>query len=232
MRRSTGLTVIELVISGVILVVILTIVGDFLISSLNLTDETEARNEMQVNIRSAMEMVHQDVFSAGSEGVLTPCAVNYNDASEPGYEKPLEVTDKTAQDFILTVRYCDPYENPAAANTITYEINSDTANNNLPTLFRTVNGGNAVPAVPGIIGFELDFYCAPTAALCDPTDAAFDPETVLSVTIKLAAQSTWKTRRVNQTCKFSLDGSTTCSSAPGYYYEYAEQSVSPPNLRY
>ena len=227
-NRQKGFTVIELILSAIILVIILTIVGDFLISSLRLTEQTEARNEMQVNLRSAMEMVYQDLFSSGANGVDGACEIDFATVS------PFGADLSATRDHSFLVRYCDPYTDEQLV--IEYEVNPDSSNGGLPTLFRkrsvgTASDANAatLPAVPGIAAFELELFCDTPATVCDPSDAAFDAKQLVSIKIKMTAQSTWKSRGANNTCTF---GGTTCPSQAGYHYEYAEQGVSPPNLKF
>ena len=211
---QAGFTFIEMLVTLAILSIVLGIVSSFLISSMRLTEQTEARNEMQVNLRAAMEMVSTDLYSAGSEGVAFECAFNWVVTPAVASTRP------AARDHSLTVRYCDPYT--GAANTVSYSVDPDPGNDNLLTLFR-----NNVAAIPGVLAFELEFTCAPTPCENNPTAAGFNPDLVRSVTVKLTAQSTRRAQGANSTCTF--DGGS-CTSKPGFYYEYAEQAVSLPNL--
>ena len=234
--RRSGFTVVEMLITLGILGIVIGIITTFLFSQWRLADQVEARNEMQVNLRAAMELVSTELYSAGSEGIAFECAIDW-------VNKPALVSTRPAsRQHTLTVRYCDPYTgNPVG---IFYDLRADSSNGNIQTLYRAhdtnTNDDTAATsqaAIPGIVALELEFQCDPTGATptsgapdytCQPTSGSFNPEDVLSVTIKLAARSVRKTRGVEST--YTFDGQALTSES-GYYYEYAEQAVSPPNLR-
>lgn len=216
---QAGFSLVELLISMAILGVILGIVGNYLTAQWRLADQTEARNEMQVNLRSAMEMVSGDLYNAGSVGVAKPCT-----PATPA----LEAVSTSARSHTLTVRYCDTYK--VAPKVVTYAVQADPDNANLKTLFR-----NGTPAIPGIIGLEVVLTCKPgtssVTSLVNPTcKTGFSPADVLSGTLKLAAQSPRKARQVSMVYTFAGTAVGGADQQDGYYYEYAEQSVRTPNL--
>lgn len=218
-QSQAGFSLIELLISMAILSVILGIVGNYLTTQWRLADQTEARNEMQVNLRSAMEMIAGDLYNAGSVGVANPCT-----PATPA----LATTAPTARGHTLAVRYCDTYK--VAPKEVSYEIMADASNANLKTLFR-----NGTPAIPGIIGFELSLTCKPgTASVTSSSDptckTAFSPTDVISATIRLAAQSPRRAPQVSSTYTFAGTAVGGADQQDGFYYEYAEQSVRTPNL--
>jgi prepilin-type N-terminal cleavage/methylation domain-containing protein len=218
-KAQQGLTVVELLIVAAILGIVLAIATNYLITSWTLANQTTARNEMQMNLRAAMEMISTDLYNAGSSGVQFDCA--------PATVTPALTSTRPAdRNHTLTVRYCDPY----TANTpvvVTYALQQDPDNGNLMTLYRTRAPGNSEPAIPGIVGFELEFVCAPTPCTDNPTAVGFNTAQVRSVIIRLAAQSTRPARGVNSTYTFD---NVTLTAVPGYYYEYAQQAVSPRSL--
>ena len=216
-RAHSGMTLVETLVAIGILTLVTGIITTFLTAQWRLADQTEARNEMQVNLRSALEMISTDLNSAGSQGVQASCN---SDSVKPALE-----VGGNPRKHKLTVRYCDPYKNSPTPQTISYELRRDDNNSNVWTLYRKVDDANFQPAVPGIRAFELDFACTPSV----PTCGATNPGGVLSATVKLTGQSVHKTRGVSS--PFMFDGSRfTNQEEAGHYYEYAEQTVSPPNL--
>ena len=215
-HAHSGFTVVELLITLGIFVVVLGIAGQVFVSQVRLAEQTEARNDMQVNLRAAMEMLTNDLYSAGSEGVSVSCTLT---------AASLASTRPSAQKHTVTSRYCDPYT--GNSNTVAYELRPDANNGNLSTLYRRFNAAPIAPAIPGIVAMAFDFTCD-VGAVCNPTAVGFDPNTVTSVTVKLTAQSSFGARGATSTCTF--DG-TPCTTKANYYYEYAEQTISPPNLK-
>ena len=66
-KASTqGFTVIEVLITGLILVVVLGIVSTFLVQQMQLNRTTQARNEVQDKVRQVAEVVAQDLHMAGA----------------------------------------------------------------------------------------------------------------------------------------------------------------------
>ena len=213
-QAQAGFTLVEMLLTIAILGIVMTIVSTFLNSTWTLADQTRASNEMQMNLRSAMEMISTDLFSAGSRGVQFTC-------DQASVIPALASARPAARRHTLTVRYCDPY----TVNTpvvVTYNVQADAASGNLLTLYR-----NGTPAIPGIVGLELEFSCAPTPCTSDPTVSTFNPTLVRSVTIRMAAQSTRRARGVTSTYTFN---GTPLAAEPGFYYEYVRQDVSPRSL--
>lgn len=63
---NNGFTVIELLITGSILVVVLGIVSAFFVQQMQLNRTTQARNEVQDKVRQVAEVVAQDLHMAGA----------------------------------------------------------------------------------------------------------------------------------------------------------------------
>ena len=63
---TQGFTVIEVLITGFILVVVLGIVSTFLVQQMQLNRTTQARNEVQDKVRQVAEVVAQDLHMAGA----------------------------------------------------------------------------------------------------------------------------------------------------------------------
>ena len=232
MKRSlSGMTLVETLVALGILTLVTGIITTFLTAQWRLADQTEARNEMQVNLRSALELISADLNSAGSQGVQASCS---SDSVKPAFKvdtsPPRLPYYNATRKHNLVVKYCDPYKNSPTPQTIAYELRRDSNNNNVWTLYRKVDGADYQPAVPGIRAFEIDLTCTPGTTICDATDPNFDPGAVLSVTVKLTGQSVHKTRGVSSPFMFGGSRITNQEEA-GYYYEYAEQTISPPNLR-
>ena len=236
-RAHSGMTLVETLVAVGILTLVTGIITTFLTAQWRLADQTEARNEMQVNLRSALEMVSADLNSAGSQGVQATCDTGdvtpslKIDNTRPSY--------KATRRHTLVVRYCDPYDASGAPSRdrfieVFYELRKDEENNNVWALYRRERKGadskaRFDSAVPGIRAFEVHLTCTPGTTICDATNPLFDPRDVLSATIKLTGQSVHKTRGVSS--PFMFDGSRIPNQEEaGYYYEYAEQTVSPPNL--
>ena len=231
MRRTSGMTLVETLVALGILTLVTGIITTFLTAQWRLADQTEARNEMQVNLRSALELISTDLKSAGSRGVQASCtSESVKPALGVDTSPPRLPYYNATRRHTLVIKYCDPYKNPPTPQRVAYELRRDSDNNRVWTLYRKVDGAGYQPAVPGIRAFELQLTCTPGTTICDVRDPNFVPGDVLSVTVKLTAQSVHKTRGVSS--PFMFDGNrVTNQEEAGYYYEYAEQTVSPPNLR-
>ncbi len=238
MKRTSGMTLVETLVALGILTLVTGIITTFLTAQWRLADQTEARNEMQVNLRSALEMISADLNIAGSQGVEAAC--NVGDVTPALWVNTSRPYYNVKRRHTLFIRYCDTYARPETTPEdrsveVAYELRKDTENDNVWALYRRErkgadSGARYDSAVPGVRAFELSFTCTPDAPTCNATDSLFDPSDVLSVTVKLTAQSVHKTRGVSS--PFMFDGNrVTNQEEAGYYYEYAEQTVSPPNLR-
>ena len=254
-KAQAGFTVVELMVSAAILAVVTSMIASFLTSSLRLNELNVARSELSSNLTLAMELLTTEIYSAGSIGVNADgnevvCDSEYvNNTTDSAFSafsvsEPDDTTPIPRYEF--TIRYCDPYITVAGermAQEVSYKIEADSSNNNLLTLMRSQNQlvdsvfttNGYTPMIPGIVGLELEFQCKFTGVDCNPlTNGTGDYSDILSVTIKIAAQTTFESKDAYQdTYTFGLEGDTdapTLDAEEGHIYEYAEQTVRPVNL--
>lgn len=90
--RQKGITLIEMLIVLAILSTVMGIIGAFFKQQTYLANRTQARNEVQDKTRTVMQLVSQDLQTAG---VRTYADVYNNDASNDTYQldNPLSLTD-------------------------------------------------------------------------------------------------------------------------------------------
>jgi len=105
-----GLSVVELLIAGFILVIVLGLAGTFFAQQTQLQRDVQARNEVQDRVRVALQLVTQDIALVGNS-VL----VDASGAVEPAAQLPLagcaRTVDGTAIDSCFGV-----FEGPSAPN--------------------------------------------------------------------------------------------------------------------
>lgn len=231
-KAQAGFSVIELMVSVAILAVITSVVLVFLNSSMKLSDLNNARSEVTSSLNLAMELITTELYSAGSIGVDTDGSQSICAKSDltPAFQAD-DLT--TTRNHKFTIRYCDPYSR--AAKVVSYKLNKDTNNNNLSTLYRNERPvgqtGSFQPSIAGIVGLELEFFCKPSTN-CDPTSIGFLEVNLLSIVVKVAAQSTFLIKSAKQeTYSFGLVGDAEeVTAQKGYLYDYSEQLVRPVNL--
>ncbi len=243
---QAGSTLVELIVSAAILGSILAIISAFLTSSLHLNELNLARSELRQNLSLAMELITAELNSAGStgvssdagagiEGVLGTCNLSDVDAPDADATKDrssFKLDSATPQLNAFTIRYCDPYTTPRRAMAVSYKLQQD---NNLWTLYRnerTVGtAGTFEPIVAGIRWLELEFQCKPPNSVCNPapTSPLFDYHEILAITVKIAAQTTYKVKNAPQSeYSFGLgNDAKSIKGEDGYLYDYAEQVIRP-----
>ena len=179
MRRvasKKGFTIVELMVSTIILAIVTSIIAAYLVSSIRVNELNLARSDLRGNLTVAMELITSDLYSAGSIGVSTnttelcdPQLVN--DTTEPAFK--LDSGDPLSHEF--TVRYCDPYTRDAKRDSYKLDVSTGTGNLlNLKLEEATHDGsawkskGGFQPTIPGIIAVELDLQCKPNPTIvCD-----------------------------------------------------------------
>jgi type II secretory pathway pseudopilin PulG len=208
-RKPSGFTVVEFLVAAVVFVIVTGLAGTYLVAQLGYTQRIQARNEMQANLRSAMEMVTTDLFNAGSAGVGVPCTWS-------GPSLALDL-DRDYAHEITELRYCSPYGTGPV--TTSYRLDDD---GGVPSLYR-----GAGPAVPAIVAMEFEVVCADGA--CDPSNLT---DRVLFVRGRMLARTVRPMRGASAAgLMFGGVAATSLQQAPsGFMYEVSERRVVLPNL--
>ncbi len=236
-KLEAGFSVIELMIASAILAIISSVIAAFLSSTLHTNELNVVRSDLRSNITLAMELITTDLYSAGSAGVDTgegACDISEVNSNDPDdYHPAFELTSSTSRSHAFTVRYCDPYDR--TAKKVSYQLAADGDFTSLERSWvdETDTNNDFITTIPGVIGLELELECKPADTTnCDPTDSDFNYTHILSFKVKMAAQSTSKTKYAKQTSFFfSLDNSQPITNiTEGYLYEYSEQTTRPINL--
>lgn len=82
--RQAGLTVIELLVAGAVLVIVLGIAAIYFGQQIQLQRNVQARNEVQDRVRVAMQLITQDIALAGNTLLVTAGGAVTTPASFPG----------------------------------------------------------------------------------------------------------------------------------------------------
>ena len=78
-HMRAGITVVELLIVMAILGVVMSILAAFFAQQTRMTSQTQARNEVEVKVRTVAEVMAQDLQMAGSRAVYSGGTVTYKD---------------------------------------------------------------------------------------------------------------------------------------------------------
>jgi type II secretory pathway component PulJ len=78
-RSSAGITVVELLIVMAIMGVVMAVLAAFFTQQTRVTSQTQARNEVEIKVRTVTEVIAQDLQMAGSRAVYSEGTVTYKD---------------------------------------------------------------------------------------------------------------------------------------------------------
>lgn len=95
MRRRGGITILELLIVLAIMSVIMGVLTAFFRQQTQLSSQIQARNEVQTKLRSAAEIIMQDLQIAGSRAIFDGSGVTY---LEPVPASGIEPDDETSEE--------------------------------------------------------------------------------------------------------------------------------------
>jgi type II secretory pathway component PulJ len=119
-RSRLGLSVVELLVVAALLGVVLTILVNFFVQQSQVTRRTQARNEVEVNVRTAAEIIIQDLQVAGSRVIFNGGVANDVQLGCTGSS----CLKKIAADRFLTVYYATSLQPSAPCRRVDYKLTS------------------------------------------------------------------------------------------------------------
>jgi type II secretory pathway component PulJ len=191
-----GLTIVELLVAGVVLVVVLGAAGVFFALQVQLQRDVQARNEVQDRVRVALQLVTQDLAlvgntirmsAAGSIESGTGFAGCYPQAS--GGEACLELEDVSATSSALRLRYVSSqFQLAESCRDVAYRV----AGAVLQRSDVACGGTSAwIDLAPSVLGFKTIVVCSSNARFASYPDAGCGGGTTYarSALISVAAES-------------------------------------------
>lgn len=146
MRSSKGITLIELLIAGAILLVLIGSLGSLLVSSSRAYEANRAVSSASGQLRSAVQAIQYDVALAGFCGVQAECEIV--DALSVTFS---EVDGRRVIDSIEVAYTENRYVAAEAVQRVRYQVDG-------ASLVRSVGGATPVAIADGILGIDLLGY--------------------------------------------------------------------------
>jgi type II secretory pathway component PulJ len=175
MRRSDGLTIVELLVVAAILGILLLMLTTFFTQQTRLSAATQARNEVEIKTRTAAEIMIQDLQVAGSRIVFDGTNVSYISILNPntaGYLcSPLRGSNNPCVKIgqgssFLTIYYATSLLTPPCRQ-VDYRLVGDTLQRSDVACGQVVS---YQPFADGITDVALEFTCAKGGVEANPVD--------------------------------------------------------------
>jgi prepilin-type N-terminal cleavage/methylation domain-containing protein len=177
-RRFQGVTVVELLIVMAILGIIMSVLAAYFVQQTRLTSGTQARNEVEIKVRTVAEIIAQDLQMAGSRIVYIGDTVhNVTELATGGHCTSTAENDdpcvRIDEGSLLTIYYASSLRSVSdACRKVRYSFGTGS---NAHVLNRADNrcavSFSPQPLASNITDVEINFECANGVAL----DAGVDP---------------------------------------------------------
>ncbi|HKI57704.1 MAG TPA: prepilin-type N-terminal cleavage/methylation domain-containing protein [Trueperaceae bacterium] len=233
-RTTAGLTLVELLVAMAILVIVLGIVGVYFARQASLTRTTQAHTQVQDSARSVMQIVTNDLLSAGASQFVSSASGVTTAAAVTGL-LPLIGTDNGVADS-FTVEYVSSLRTQATAcRRVAYKVTNGTLERSDVGCSATSDSYAAL--ADHVLAFNLSYVCSdsPTDIKAEPSGAAGCPSGtyVRSVRVGVALRSDDPAPGATSTATYTspTNASDTASCTPGYACAILTQDVQTPNLK-
>lgn len=183
----SGLTVVELLIAMALVGIVFTLVTAFFVQQTRTSSQVQARNEVEVKVRMAAELIAQDLQMAGSFIVVTNNQARYVDrllsmcsplADSTRHCIGADIDD--SGNSILTMFYATSLRDggavgegmdDGACRRVDYEVRNSVLRRS-EVVCREDQGPSFQPLANNIVDLVVDFVCADDAGATvdDPTD--------------------------------------------------------------
>ncbi len=217
MRRSTaGLTIVELLIAASLLVVMLGMVGVYFARTASLTRDTQARSQVQDTARSVMQLVTNDILSAGANqyvpaGTASVTPIILTGAIPTGTDGGL--LDAVDLQYVSSLRPTLA----TACRQVEYQVSGSTLERSDVPCSGTANLSTLADHV---LAFDLVYVCSDTNSAATPSDCPSNTY-VRSVRVGLMVRS-------DHTVQGSGPSPTYTAPTPTYPTGTGGQSVTCP----
>jgi type II secretory pathway component PulJ len=202
-RQTLGVTVVELLIVMAILGIIMTVLAAYFVQQTRLTSQTQARNEVEVKVRTVAEVMAQDILMSGSRIINSNGSVRSVALSD--YCTLSAVDDdpcvRVDSGLLVTTFYAtslrgEPFEDEINGVTVTidpacrrviYRLDND------GTLRRSdvacVRNDSLQPFATNITAATVTFECANGTVVSDPLSCYGASSFPIQATIAVAGRS-------------------------------------------
>lgn len=249
MKRTQGLTLIEVLVTSALFTVLLGLVSQFFVVQSRAASLQKALNEANEGTRTALSLITWDLQNAGYR--VTTSSTN----------PAIAMTNNSYTDTVTT-RFLDEDQNPDVIRKVRYDI-AQGEGEIVPSLRRAAfNDSDTNPpaglraAVASMVAFNVryetrqDPFETPVSGSCSSGNTPILDETgatincrinwvwsdtpqrlVRSIKVQLLGRS--ETRVSGYTSpvqNYTFDGGSQYPTQPGFVYHFAEQTVLVPNL--
>jgi prepilin-type N-terminal cleavage/methylation domain-containing protein len=162
MKRTSGFSLVEMLIAGAILGIILTVLTNLFVSSRKASDVVDERSDQQQQALAARQVLQYELSLAGYRGTMNTGLGSDSTLLENrtfGSNNTVSMTrhSSSAQPDSLTVRYYEDRnyngsETPVL-QTVTYSIGDD---NGVSSLFRQQDSGAAIAIIPDVTNLKIE----------------------------------------------------------------------------
>lgn len=254
-RRAHGLTLIEVLVTSVLVALLLGLVSQFFVAQSRAANLQKAQNEANEATRTALGLIAWDLQNAGYR--VSVSATN----------KAIAMTNSTHKD-VVTTRFLNDDQATPVAQKVRYDL-AQGVGETVTSLRRaqfadtlTTPPQDMQATIASMVGFNVryetraDQFVAPTGTVsrtcptgstpvpagavglliqnCSVNWAWSDTPLRLVRQVKVQVLSRSETRvpryTMNQTFTFEGAATSTLTADPGYVYHFAEQTVLVPNL--
>lgn len=234
MRRSqAGLTLVELLVAATLLVILLGLVALYFGQQANLSRDTQARSQVQDAARAAMQLVTNDLLSAGSNQYVISGApvtkVALAGAVPTGTDGGLD--DTVTMEYVSSLRG----SLGTACRHVVYQVNAGSLERSDVACGGTDSFSNLADHV---LAFDLVYVCSDASTADEPSECPANTY-VRSVRVAVMLRSdnpakggqsaaTYATTTVDHPSAVA-GGSVSCPS--GYVCALLRQEVQTPSLK-
>lgn len=240
MRRQgrAGFSLVELLVAAAIFTVVLGLVTTYLVDHLRLTNNIQARNEVEDKVRSTMQMLMQDLQMAGSSRYsdadgnvdedVTLYSCIFTTCLEPDTNGASDAQDTVWMEYVTNLR-----PTGEACRQISYSFSGTTLQRSDVACGQDPN---PQALAENILALDIVYVCSnrnevsvfPDASDCP--DSGSDKAYPRTAKVSIVGRSNDRVREAPATTTETVSGQTV-SCSPEYQCFALEQEVLLPNLK-
>ncbi|MEX2535363.1 MAG: hypothetical protein WD273_07135 [Trueperaceae bacterium] len=190
---NSGMTVVELLIAGFILVIILGAAAAFLSQQARMQQNIQTRSELQDRVRVSMQLATQDLALAGNSVYLTSSGAKDNTVTWPfcfdGGLGCLTVENVNATTSVIAVRYLSSqFTSTDACRDVTYRVTGTVLERSDVPCEDTAS---FIELAPDLLEFKVKVICSNGNVYEEFDNTTCSGAYGRSASISISAQSQW-----------------------------------------